>query len=104
MRMKEEEVKVQKIIKFSGENGDWLIWKEKFMARARRLKYKSILKGDVIIPNDEEAKIIMAKTDKSSKDKKEACEKTRALNEEAYEDLLLPCLVILTREKWYSTL
>ena len=30
----------------------------------------------------------MAKTDKSSKDKKEACEKLRALNEEAYEDLL----------------
>ena len=86
--MKDKEVKVQKIIKFSGETEDWAVWKAKFLARARRLKYKVILTGDLQVPNDEDCKIVMAKSDKLAKEEKETCMKNRALNEEAYEDLL----------------
>ena len=88
MRMKDKEVKVQKIIKFSGKTEDWEVWKAKFLARARRLKYKDILTGDLKVPNDEDCKILMAKSDKLAKDEKETCMKNRALNEEAYEDLI----------------
>ena len=51
--MSEEEVKTTKIIKFSGSKDDWPIWSEKFLARARRVGYKDILLGNVIVPDDD---------------------------------------------------
>ena len=43
-----------KVIPFSGKKADWCVWEEKFLARARRKGYKSILKGNVQAPKDSE--------------------------------------------------
>ena len=90
--MTEEEVKATKITKFSGEKEDWPIWRSKFLARARRLGHKGILKGTDKVSTDEKAELIAAEGD-SAKDEIEKCKKWRALDEDAHEDLIDFCTI-----------
>ncbi len=73
-----------KVIPFSGKAIDWPVWREKFLARARRKGYKVILLGKELVPDDNEDLSLI--TDAEEKKKKE---KLRELNEDAYEDLIL---------------
>ena len=47
-----EELKIGKIITFSGKKVEWPLWSEKFLARANRKGYKSVLVGTDIVPDD----------------------------------------------------
>ena len=79
-----DELKIGKVITFSGKKVEWPLWSEKFLARANRKGYKSVLVGTVTVPDDHED--ISLETDK---DKKKQKLELRRLNEEAYEDLVL---------------
>ena len=50
------ELKIVKIITFSGKRVEWPLWSEKFKARANQKGYKGILVGqkDFIVPTDNE--------------------------------------------------
>ena len=50
-----EELKIGRIITFSGKRVEWPLWSEKFLARANRKGYKSILLGIDIVTDDNEA-------------------------------------------------
>ena len=63
-----------RVIQFSGKSIDWPVWSEKFLARARRKKYRDILTGKIKVPDD-----------KSDPDYSSILK----LNEEAYEDIIL---------------
>ena len=43
-----------KVILFSGERSDWPVWKVKFLSRANRKGYKSLLNGNTPIPEEDE--------------------------------------------------
>ena len=75
------ELKIGKIITFSGKRVEWPLWSEKFKARANRKGYKGILVGheDYIVPTDDED--VNAEPDT---DKKKWKQELRRLNEEAY--------------------
>ena len=77
-----EHEKSIRIIPFNGKKEDWNIWQEKFLARARMLGYKNILKGKVTAPKDGE------ELDGSTDEGKMKL-KLREANENAYEGLLL---------------
>jgi len=79
-----DELKIGKVITFSGKKVEWPLWSEKFLARANRKGYKNVLVGTVTVPDDHED--ISLETDK---DKKKQKLELRRLNEEAYEDLVL---------------
>ena len=79
-----EELKIGRIITFSGKRVEWPLWSEKFLARANRKGYKGILLGIDIVPDDNED--ISIETDKEKKMMKY---ELRRLNEEAYENLIL---------------
>ena len=66
-----------KIAPFSGKQNDWAIWKEKFIARARRKGYKEVLIGKKAVPPDS--------VEIETKDEK----LLRDANNVAYEDLIL---------------
>ena len=77
MSMKEE-TKVSKLVKFSGDKKDWLIWSEKFLARARRIDYKDILLGNENVPYDS------VQVESLGEEEKKKTIKLRKLNEEAF--------------------
>ena len=79
-----DEVKVTKIITFSGKKTEWPLWSEKFKARATRKGYKDILLGKELVPDDS---VDVEKIEDVTERKKN--QKLRELNEEAYEDLVL---------------
>ncbi len=79
-----EELKIGKVIIFSGKKVEWPLWSEKFLARANRKGYKGILVGTDTVPDDNED--ITLETDKEIRKSKL---ELRRLNEEAYEDLVL---------------
>ena len=79
-----DEVKTTKIIAFDGKKTEWPLWSEKFKARANRKGHKSILLGDVKVPED---KVDVSTL--SSDEAKKKHKKLRQLNEEACEDLVL---------------
>ena len=79
-----EELKIGRVITFSGKKVEWPLWSEKFLARANRKGYKGVLVGTDTVPDDNED--ISLETDK---DKKKMKLELRRLNEEAYEDLVL---------------
>ena len=79
-----EELKIGKVIIFSGKKVEWPLWSEKFLARANRKGYKDILVGTETVPDDNED--ISLETDQEIKKSKL---ELRRLNEEAYEDLVL---------------
>jgi hypothetical protein len=67
-----------KVVTFSGKKKDWLMWEEKFLARASHRGYKHILTDKGIkIPKLEETGLTLEK------------EKVRKLNEKAYMELTL---------------
>ena len=68
---------------------DWPIWSEKFLAKARRSGYKSILLGKTIVPKDDEDITKNADGTTASADDVKKKQNLRDLNEEAYEELLL---------------
>ena len=80
------ELKIGKIITFSGKRVEWPLWSEKFKARANRKGYKGILTGETnhIVPPDNVDISLEPDTDK-----KKWKQELRRLNEEAYEDLVL---------------
>ena len=49
-----EELKIGRVITFSGKKVEWPLWSEKFLARANRKGYKSVLVGTDIVPDDHE--------------------------------------------------
>ena len=73
-----------RVLMFSGEQNDWPIYGEKYLARAKKLGFKDILTGKEKVPNNTDA----ATLDPSNNADK-AKIKLRELNERAYEDLLL---------------
>ena len=75
--MDESDKTMVKISPFSGKQSDWNVWKEKFMARARRKGYKDVLLGKVDVPAE----------DKNITEISELA--ARRANNTAYEDLLL---------------
>ena len=67
---------------FGGKHVDWPVWSEKFMARAWKKKYNSILTGDVVVPNDSivvDESTTIGETQKNLRD----------LNQNAFIDLVL---------------
>ena len=79
-----EEIKIGKIITFSGKKVEWSLWSEKFLARANRKGYKCVLMGTEEAPDD----TVKIEDEKDSAKQKRLTE-LRKLNEEAYEDLVL---------------
>ena len=79
-----EELKIGKVIIFSGKKVEWPLWSEKFLARANRKGYKGILVGTDIVPDDHENLSL-----ETNKEVKRTKLELRRLNEEAYEDLVL---------------
>ena len=49
-----EELKIGRIVTFSGKRAEWLLWSEKFLARENCNGYKSMLVGTDIVPDDDE--------------------------------------------------
>ena len=76
--MPNTEMKAIRILEFSGRNSDWEGWSEKFLARAKRKGYKSLLIGKEKVPTESES---------SGGDEKK--KKLGELNEEAFEDIIL---------------
>ena len=75
--MDDTEKSMIKIAPFTGKQSDWSVWREKFMARAKRKGYKDVLLGNITVP---------AESDKVT-DK--ALISARKANNTAFEDLLL---------------
>ena len=48
------EDKAIRVIAFNGKQVDWIVWEEKFLAKANIKGYKKILLGKEIAPIDEE--------------------------------------------------
>ena len=71
--------KAIRVLTFSGKQEDWDMWSKKFLAMAKRKKYKGILLGTTAIPTEEEEL------------KDDATKKARDANERAYSDLILSC-------------
>ena len=78
------EVKLGKIISFSGKKLDWPVWSEKFLARANRKGYKGILLDEEEVPNDEVETDLIEEDDERKKQSE-----LKKKNQEAYEDLVL---------------
>jgi hypothetical protein len=71
-----------RIAPFSGKHFDWPVWREKFMARARRKGYKEILTGGATAPADSVTIDVTTPEGKAQKALRDA-------NETAYEALVL---------------
>ena len=46
--------KAIRILQFSGKNADWLMWADKFMARASIRGYEEILVGSVLTTGEQD--------------------------------------------------
>ena len=68
-----------KLAPFTGKQTDWSVWREKFIARARRKGYKETLLGKTEVPAE---LVTLEATDKTKIGARKA-------NNTAYEDLLL---------------
>ena len=68
-----------KLAPFTGKQTDWSVWREKFIARARRKGYKETLLGKTEVPAESAT---LEATDKTKI-------AARKANNTAYEDLLL---------------
>ena len=68
-----------RILTFSGKKEDWMMWSDKFMAKAIMKGYDEVLDGTIIVPDD--------KTTNPTPSQVEA----RKLNKLAYNELILAC-------------
>ena len=75
----ESNEKTIRILTFSGKKEDWMMWSDKFMAKAMMKGYNEILDGTMLVPED--------KTTKPTSSKEEA----RKLNKLAFNKLILAC-------------
>jgi len=80
--MSSTEDKAIRVITFDGKKTNWNVWEEKFLARARRKGFKSLLLGKEIPPNDDED------YDESTKEGQKKA-KLKDKNITAYEELIL---------------
>ena len=71
--------KAIRILTFSGKKEDWMMWSDKFMAKAMMKGYDEVLDGTVIVPDD--------KTSRPTTEQEEA----RKMNKLAYNELILAC-------------
>ena len=76
------ETKNLRILPFDGNLSNWDPWSEKTRAKAKRRGWKKLLVGDVVIPTNSEYEQAVVDGD-------EDIQKLAALNEEAYEELVL---------------
>jgi len=77
--MDESDKTTIKIAPFTGKQSDWSVWREKFMARAKRKGYKETLLGKTVVPAESDSLTAADKTKLAA----------RKANNTAYEDLLL---------------
>ena len=75
----ESNEKAIRILTFSGKKEDWMMWSDKFMAKAMMKGYDEILDGTVLVPDDN--------TTNPSPSQEEA----RKQNKLAYNELILAC-------------
>ena len=75
----ENNKKTIRILTFSGKKEDWMMWSDKFMAKAMMKGYDEILDGTLIVPDD--------KRTKPTASQKEA----RKLNKLESNELILAC-------------
>ena len=54
--MTTESEKAIRVLPFSGKREEWNMWSKKFLARAKKLGYRHILKGD---KSDEEKRLVL---------------------------------------------
>ena len=80
-----KELKIIRVLGFSGKTTDWEGWSEKFLARGKRAGYKHLLSGKETIPTVEQYKAAVGKSDAESKKVVELADK----NDEAFEDIIL---------------
>jgi len=71
-----------RVIAFSGKQIDWIVWEEKFLAKANSKGYRKILLGAQVAPKDDE---ILDETTEDGRLKRTA----RDANEQAFTDLIL---------------
>ena len=74
--------KAIRVIAFSGKQVDWIVWEEKFLAKANSKGYRKILLGAEIAPKDDE------NFDESTEEGR-LKKKAREANEQAFTDLIL---------------
>ena len=73
-----------RVIRFSGKTEDWPYWEEKFLSRARRKGYKSVLLGKDKVVTDADAQALdLTKPDDKAKSE------IRKSNELAFEEMIL---------------
>ena len=52
--MSDSELKLYKLLEFSGDKEDWTYWESRFLSRAHNRGYKDVLMGKEIIPKENE--------------------------------------------------
>lgn len=82
--MSEEGEKAIRILQFSGKKDDWLMWADKFMAKATIRGYDDILNGKLLATGE---------LDEDGTTKKLSAGEVKAneLNKKAYNELILSC-------------
>jgi hypothetical protein len=74
-----------RVLPFSGKSSDWKIWSRKFLARANRKGYKSLLLGKDVVPKELEYELTTGEMNISEK----KTIKLWMLNKHAFEEILL---------------
>ena len=80
--------KAIRVLPFTGNGKDWLMWSSKFLAMADERGYGDILLGDEEAPTDVAYEEIKNKGDAMTSEDKEKLNMYK-LNKKAYNDLLL---------------
>ena len=78
------DLKAIRVLEFSGKQSEWDPWSEKFLARAKRNGYKDLLIGKTPIPTKVELEAAP-----EGEELTKTLKKKSALNEQAYEDMIL---------------
>ena len=82
--MADDGEKAIRILQFSGKNEDWLMWADKFMARASIRGYEEILMGSVLATGEQDE-------NGDPKELSKAEKLANSLNKKAYNELILSC-------------
>ena len=82
--MTEDGEKAIRILQFNGKKEDWLMWADKFLAKATTRGYDEVLEGKLLATRELEGDGTIRKLSKSE-------EKATDLNKIAYNELILSC-------------
>ena len=82
--MAEDGEKAIRILQFNGKKEDWLMWADKFLAKATIRGYDEVLEGKLLATGELEEDGTIRKLSKSE-------EKANDLNKKAYNELILSC-------------